>query len=353
MSPEYSQLGRAVCAAVVCASLVSAASAMNIETVPVGNPNNPGEWSGESYGGYGPDRVCGAADYEYRIGKWEVTAGQYCAFLNAVAPMDTYELYNPYMWSGANGCKIQRSGSPGSYTYSVAGDWANRPVNYVSWGDAARFANWLHNGQPTTGVQDLTTTEDGAYFLNGATGDAALLAISREADWKWAITSEDEWYKAAYHKNDGATGNYFDYPMSSSSVPSNDLISPDPGNNANFYQSGYTIGSPYYCTEVGAFENSESPYGTFDQGGNVWEWNETITYGSSRGLRGGSFGGDGVSRLHVSFRHYNFPTSEVCNIGFRVSEVPEPGSIAFFGLGAVSLLNRRRFVTACRHGPAA
>ena len=47
------------------------------------------------------------------------------------------------------GCKIQRSGSSGSYTYSVAADWANRPVNYVSWGDAARFANWLHNGQPT------------------------------------------------------------------------------------------------------------------------------------------------------------------------------------------------------------
>ena len=53
-------------------------------------------------------------------------------------------------------------------------------------------------------------------------------------------------------------------------------IDPDPGNNATFKfdsgtDDGLTIGSPYYRTGVGAHENSESPYGTFDQGGNVWE----------------------------------------------------------------------------------
>jgi len=79
------------------------------------------------------------------------------------------------------------------------------------------------------------------------------------------------------------------YPTSTDSVPSNDLIHPDPGNNANFWQEdGDTIGSPYYRTPVGEFENSESPYGTFDQGRNVWEWNEAILYGSNRGLRGGA-----------------------------------------------------------------
>ena len=43
---------------------------------------------------------------------------------------------------------------------------------------------------------------------------------------------------------------------------------------------------------VGEFENSASPYGTFDQGGNVWEWNEAVVYETHialRGLRGGSY----------------------------------------------------------------
>jgi formylglycine-generating enzyme required for sulfatase activity len=86
------------------------------------------------------------------------------------------------------------------------------------------------------------------------------------------------------------TGNYWDYPTSTNSVPSNDLVAPDPGNNATFYSEGNcTIGSPYYRTEAGAHENSDSPYGTFDQGGNVWEWNEAIIEGGFRGTRGGAF----------------------------------------------------------------
>jgi len=167
-----------------------------IDTVPVGNPGNTNDTHGDGYGG---------VDYVYNIGKFEVTAGQYTVFLNAVAADDTYGLYSADMWTDGIGCKIDRTGSSGSYTYSVAGDWADRPVNYVSWGDAARFCNWLHNGQ-SAGVQDLTTTEDGSYYLNGATSDAQLLDVVREDDATWVIPSEDEWYKAAYHKNDGVTG---------------------------------------------------------------------------------------------------------------------------------------------------
>ncbi len=318
--------------------------AVNIETVPVGNPGNAGELSGASAGGFGPDRICGAVNYTYNIGKYEVTAGQYTAFLNAVAATDTYGLYNTNMWSSSYGCRIERTGTSGSYTYSVAGDYANRPVDYVSYWDACRFTNWLHNNQPT-GAQGAGTTETGAYTLNGYNGQDGR-TIQRNPGWNWAVTSEDEWYKAAYHKNDGLTGNYFDYPTSNDAVPSNDLVDPDPGNNATFYDNGYTIGSPYYRTEVGAHENSDSPYGTFDQGGNVWEWNESVVYEGSdyacRGLRGGSFGNSGYY-LRASDRSLDYdPPYGDYFIGFRVSELPEPATIVMLSLAGVGILRRKR-----------
>jgi len=341
----------------LCALLTAPALPVGIETVQVGNPGNAGELSGNGAGGYGPDRICGAVDYVYNIGKFEVTAGEYTDFLNAVADTDTYGLYSTYMWSSSNGCKIERTGSSGSYSYSVASGWADRPVSHVSWGDAARFCNWLENGQPI-GAQDLSTTEDGSYYLNGATSVAAMAAVTRDPDATWVIPTEDEWYKAAYHKNDGVTGTYFDYPTSSDSAPgyvnnSGNLSGTgtpfveggtDPGNYATYDGDGGTggIGSPYYRTEVGEWENSDSPYGTFDQGGNVWEWNEAILDGSYRALRGGSiYHSDGV--LHAATRSgLASPLGESVNLGFRVAYIPEPATLALLSLGGFALLRRRR-----------
>jgi len=338
--------------AAVVAALGSAAVAdVNIETVPVGNVGNADDTHGAGYGG---------VDYAYNIGKYEVTAGQYTEFLNAVADTDTYGLYNPAMWSNSYGCKIQQAGLSGSYSYSVASDRADRPVNFVSWGDSARFANWLHNGQPT-GAQGLATTEDGAYYLNGAMSHAELAAVSRESDWKWAITSEDEWYKAAYHKNDGATGNYFDYPTSGDTVPGyiNDSGNfsgtggsfieggTDPGNYATYDGDGGTggIGSPYYRTEVGEHENSAGPYGTFDQGGNLWEWNESILTDPSRTfycIRGGNELSPG-GHLQASLRTRGLPADSNRGLGFRVSQTPVPGAalLGMIGIGMVGAYARK------------
>ena len=143
----------------------------------------------------------------------------------------------------------------------------NRPVNYVSWGDAARFCNWLHNGQPT-GAQDDTTTEEGAYDLDGATSDAALMEVRRSAGASWFIPTESEWYKAAYYRGAGL---YWEYPTRTNNAPTNVVYEPDRGNQANFLDypptwmgnGTYTLGSPYYTTEVGEFERSDGPYGTF------------------------------------------------------------------------------------------
>jgi Sulfatase-modifying factor enzyme 1 len=102
-------------------------------------------------------------------------------------------------------------------------------------------------------------------------------------------------------------------------------------------------GCQNYLTDVGAYTLSTSPYGTFDQGGNVWEWNETHVSGLSRGLRGGSFFGDSGALL-ASFRHSLDPTATGSPMGFRVASIPEPGATVLLIFAALeSVVIRKRF----------
>ncbi len=326
-----------MCMSGMLLALVSVASAdVNMQYVMVGDPGNMDDTHGNGYGG---------VPYTYRIGKYEVTAGQYTEFLNAVAATDTYELYSTFLGDPSLqfNCHILRNGSPSNYTYTIEADWANRPLSYVTWGSAARFCNWLTNGQPT-GSQNTNTTEDGSYFLNGATTVGELQAVTRKADARYVIPTEDEWYKGAYYdpEKPGGAG-YWLYPTCSDTAPSNVLTSPDPGNNANHYSDSFTIGPPYYLTEVGAFVNSQSAYGTFDQGGNVWEWNEAIIPNASqRGNRGGSFD-VGERGMRASSWGCNFPDQSYIGVqGFRVAEVPEPATLSLLAVGAMALVRRRR-----------
>jgi formylglycine-generating enzyme required for sulfatase activity len=239
------------------------------------------------------------------------------------------------------GCNIKRHGTPGGYTYSVAPDWAERPVNYVSWADAARFANWLHNGQPT-GAQDATTTESGSYFLNGVfeNNDEQLEDVVRDPEATWVIPSEDEWYKAAYHKNDGVTGNYWNYPTGTDTGPSNTLVDPDPGNHATFSVSSVlTIGAPYYRTEAGAHENSASAYGTFDQGGNMMEFTDTLgTIFETRRMRSGSWA-QARSQMSVSeIDDVMHSTDQFNDLGFRLANLAAAAPPAIPALPVPALL---------------
>jgi formylglycine-generating enzyme len=319
----------------VAAILGHSASAgpLSIAMVPVGDPGNAADTT--DYG---------AVAYSYSIGKGDITASQYAAFLNSVAATDTFGLYNSNMASSFAAVGIIQSGTAGSYAYSVTPGHENFPVNYLSWGSAARFANWLQNGQPT-GAEGPGTTETGAYALNGATSTAALVAVTRNSGATWFIPTENEWYKAAYYKRGGLNAGYWVYPTQSNIAPINTL--PDTGNHANFYDRVGTGNGGYsdpnnYLTSVGAFNLSPGPYGTFDQGGDVFQWNETAVTGTSRGLRGGSFYDLGGSNdLRSSARSIDDPTVEFNDVGFRVASVPEPGSVALLLVGAAAFLGWR------------
>ncbi|MEX1045119.1 MAG: PEP-CTERM sorting domain-containing protein, partial [Chthoniobacterales bacterium] len=97
-----------------------------------------------------------------------------------------------------------------------------------------------------------------------------------------------------------------------------------------------------YLTDGGAFSNSGSAYGTFDQAGNVWEWNDAVI-GSSRGIRGGSWYNIEIDYLQSSGRLDGPPTFENDGVGFRVAIVPEPSTyVLLLMAGAGWLVWRRR-----------
>ena len=80
---------KAIASLVLLALFSATASAtVNIDMVTVGNPGNAPDTRYRLRTGFG------SVDYVYQIGKYEVTAGQYTEFLNAVAKADPNGLYN-------------------------------------------------------------------------------------------------------------------------------------------------------------------------------------------------------------------------------------------------------------------
>jgi len=74
---------------------------------------------------------------------------------------------------------------------------------------------------------------------------------------------------------------------------------------------------------------SESPYGTYDQGGNVVECTETLRPGSKRVHRGGSYHPSGTG-LAASDRVEAVSSFEYLTTGFRVASIVVPGPAADF-----------------------
>ncbi len=290
---------------------------VNIDYVTVGNAGNAADTADGDGGTVGVQRY-GAVSYAYQIGKYEVTNAQYTAFLNAVDPggANANDIYNASMGSNVRGGITYTSGAASGSKYTVRANMGNKPVNWVSWYDAARFTNWLGNGQGAGG------TETGAYTLTGNAG-----MPTKNVGATVYIPSEDEWYKAAYYNPANST--YSLYPTQSNTAPTaaaadvSGNISNPGANVANYYYGADWNGLDGNVTTVGsAGASSASFYGTFDQGGNVWEWNDAII-GSYRGLRGGMWGAGG-DVLQSSYRFGDVLPTESGYIGFRVARIPEP-----------------------------
>lgn len=294
-----------------------AAPLVTIETVPVGNPGN----NADSATGYG------AVNNAFSMGKYKVTIAQYVAFLNAVATVPPNPaikgLYKDEMGDADEdpGILIGRTGagtdaSPYIYTVDTSTSWASRsgdrPIPWVTWFDAARFANWMHNGAVIGAA-----TETGAYTLVNYQEKGY---VARNPSARFFIPSEDEWYKAAYYDPLKSGSNlYWNYPAKSDKPPRIALESTTPLAPAANFQNLYKGNPAGVLTPVGAYcsvtpaNNSASYYGTCDQGGLLWEWTEAAypspSLGPNRIVRGGSWG-PGLTPLRKTIRRDYGPMGE-------------------------------------------
>ena len=316
------------------------ASAVTMDWTPIGNPGNACDplFAGPVYSG-----CFGAVSYAYNIGTYEVTNAQYVEFLNAKAASDSLGLYHTQMASYG----ITRSGVSGSFTYSVVPGRGENPVNLVTFYDAARFANWMNNGQ---GNGD---TETGSYtLLGGAATPSNGTTAARNGSAQIVLPTEDEWYKAAFF--DSSSSSYFDYPTGSNTEVRCNYPTAAP-NSANCGSlPNPPLPSSLGPTPVGSYPGSPSPYGTFDQGGNVTEWNEDSgrpgirpstcdpeSGAACRRLRGGAWYNDAYV-LAASSQDAWPAGSDHQVLGFRLAYIPEPSTGLLVVAGLLGLAVRHR-----------
>jgi len=336
-------------AAALLGSLAVPAHAVTIDWRTVGDPGNAADTAPAGYG---------AVADAFQIMKFEFTNQQYTDFLNSVAATDNYSLYDTTMGTGRRSGITQSGPGPGSWSYSVRPNMGDKPVNYVSWFDAARVANWLHNGATSS-----SSTETGAYTL--VNGQTSGQAPARNANAKFYIPTEDQVYKAAYYKGGSTNAGYWDYATQSDTAPT-PVTSGSTGigsaggalNLANYKDAADWNGQNGNVTTVGT-NGGPSAYDLYDMGGNVQEWNDlTGTADSSRGLRGGNWTDFFPEDLSSSSRNTYDPSFANDTIGFRLASpvaVPEP-STWVMGLAGIacggSVVFRRAFLGSVASGPA-
>ena len=311
------------------ASLSAAAFGVTIDYATVGNPGNPANTNS-----------WGAVSDVFQISKYETTNTQYRDFLNAVDSAGTNPngVYNSLMGSDAlGGITFNAAASSGS-KYSVkAGTapsgsaYANMPVLFTTWFSAARFANWLQNGQQASAA----SMETGAYTLNNQVSGAIP---ARNPGATVYLPSRDEWYKSAFYSGTGST--YKTWQTNSNVQPTNTITNLTLANAANYGFSSTPTTNPI---AVGSYTNTTSPYGLFDMLGNATEYTDTAGTGADLGrpqLFSGSWAtsvADASKWNLTASAIFRASTTATSQVGFRVAAVPEPATIALAGVGIASL----------------
>lgn len=162
----------------------------------------------------------GSVDYTYNISKYPLTNYEYTEFLNAIDPEGTNpeEAYNSKMYSSVFGGIIFIYMNSNGLKYITKPNMKDKPVNFISWFNCARYCNWLHNGKPIfTKTSDASDARNfGAYTVGTAVKGNTTI---KNDGSNYHIPTENEWYKAAYYKKGSTNNDYWKYATQSNEPP--------------------------------------------------------------------------------------------------------------------------------------
>ncbi|MFN0132233.1 MAG: SUMF1/EgtB/PvdO family nonheme iron enzyme [Phycisphaerales bacterium] len=334
----------AICTVATAGHALAQPPSYDFDFVTVRDAGNPGHAPTPNglFGGRG------AVSYDYRIAKFEIKSSQWMEFLNAYssAPGD------PYSFWAVHGGFTPDPNYPGPGFQWIpisaqSGDW---PVIGITWRQAARYVNWLHNDKAPT----LAALDTGAYdtstWGNGPGGPGTF---SDQHDHlpgaKYWIPTLDEWFKAAYwdpNRYGTGQGGYWDYVNSSNQ----ELVTGLPGQGQT--SAGLDIGiNGAYDIPLGSYPDQMSPWGLLDLSGGGSEWTEEVkgppgAY-HSRYFKGRPAGLAGVISAGADLDLFWIPGGAHPGGGaftsFRIaSSIPSPSSLAVIGMLTVYCLRRKR-----------
>lgn len=334
-----------------------------IELVTVGNPGNA-PWTG---GGALNNR--GRVDYEYRIGRYEVTTAQWAEFMNAAFDRPQNE-WIPHIQTALEWDAVATTpNTPGGRRWDVPAGVEMRPVGGVSWRMAAIYCNWLHNGRSTARESFLSGAYEVSTFVPGQFGWPSDQFV-RSSGARFYIPSASEWMKAAHydpHKQnpDGSVGGWWQFGNRTDTP----LTYGPPGVTVNGIQAQANAawsfeqfpGFDPFAVPLGAYTQTVSAYGLYDVAGGSSEHVEDpilLFFGGQFQLLGRFF--DGSARTGAALNSnlpgdLNFdsvgtrfsslaPWEATLYNGFRVAAViPTPSVVGLIAIGTLfGAIKRRR-----------
>jgi hypothetical protein len=281
------------------------------------------------------DRPVGAVNYEFRMARTEVTNAQYLDFLialNDVVPQPQNLVV------AMCGAEITRSGTAGSYTWTIWSGAHNMGAT-MGWHYAAMYCNWLHNDQR----RDAAAFLSGAYDVSTYWPNPGPPQLTHSPGARFWLPSRDEWTKAMHYdpnKNGPGQGGYWMFPTSSDTLP----VGGPPGTPGAQTGAGEYDAAPNYARiyDVGSYPLTQSPWGLLDGSGGQREWCEGDGNFEVLGIRGSRNLDDSID-LHDPLDRYRYGVFYGPDAGIRLaSMVPAPGVAFTLAGGIAAVVVRRR-----------